>query len=306
MIIDHFEKQSHISSALPETPKQKIVSLLFDVMGLEGLMRPAMHYRWNYREENDYFLEQGFSTLFHPRDGDPKARLKVFMDELWQACRDLGATQETSSAVESAYEELLVLLNKHFSIYPYLLGGKPSIADFGLIAPFYGHLSRDPYPSMLMKKSAFHVFRWTERMNRSESDMGEYPTMSETFIENDHIPETLKAILSKIGEDFVPESLAVAEFINRWIESNNPVAGEPLVKRNLGMIEFDFRGVKVRAPSQPWRFFLLARMQKAYAELTASDQQSVKELLTEMKLDPLLSLTIKRDIKRHDHLEVWG
>ena len=34
----------------------------------------------------------------------------------------------------------------NFDAYPYLLGGKPSIGDFGMIAPLYGHLGRDAKP----------------------------------------------------------------------------------------------------------------------------------------------------------------
>ena len=34
-------------------------------------------------------------------------------------------------------------------IYPYLLGGRPSIADFGFMAPLFAHLGRDPVPAAL-------------------------------------------------------------------------------------------------------------------------------------------------------------
>ena len=49
--------------------------------------------------------------------------------------------------------------------YPYVLGGRPSIADFGLMAPMFAHLARDPVPATLMKNRAPNVYRWTERMN---------------------------------------------------------------------------------------------------------------------------------------------
>ena len=43
--------------------------------------------------------------------------------------------------------------------------------DFGLIAPMYAHLGRDPYPLALMQSRAIHVFRWVERMNRSATSV---------------------------------------------------------------------------------------------------------------------------------------
>jgi glutathione S-transferase len=42
-IIDHFEVTSgHAFS--PKSPKQRILSRLFDVIGSDGLLRPALHY----------------------------------------------------------------------------------------------------------------------------------------------------------------------------------------------------------------------------------------------------------------------
>ena len=79
-----------------------------------------------------------------------------------------GAVPETFKIIEELYLELLEHLNAHFADQPYLLGGKPSIGDFGMIAPFYGHLGRDPKPLSLMQEKAIRLFRWVERMNRPE------------------------------------------------------------------------------------------------------------------------------------------
>jgi hypothetical protein len=37
-----------------------VVSALFDVIGSQGLLRPAMHYRWNFPEENAAFVRYHF------------------------------------------------------------------------------------------------------------------------------------------------------------------------------------------------------------------------------------------------------
>ena len=46
-IIEHFEAANGRPS-LPLGAKQQIISALFDVIGTDGLLRPAMHYRWNF------------------------------------------------------------------------------------------------------------------------------------------------------------------------------------------------------------------------------------------------------------------
>ena len=142
-------------------------------------------------------------------------------------------------------------------------------------------------------------------MNRSESDMGEFPNQTNTFLENDEIPDTLQAVIGKIAEELVPESKAAADCINQWLETHKPAAGDP-VERGVGFGEFDLRGVKITALAQPWRFYLLARMQKAFSELDDTPREEVKTLFEKLGLESLLPLAIDREVKRHDNLEIWG
>ena len=58
-IIDHYEANSGQRFS-PVTPKQKTLSLLFDVIGTEGLLRPAMHYRWDFPEGKSGFPDLPF------------------------------------------------------------------------------------------------------------------------------------------------------------------------------------------------------------------------------------------------------
>ncbi len=305
VIIDHFEKQPEMVSRLPETPRQKIIALLIDLLGAEGMLRPAMHYRWNFKEENEGFLEQNFRTLVPANGGDVAAMTREAMNSMRQAAVSFGVVPAAFSVIEKVYEEFLDLLDKHFSRHPYLLGGKPSTGDFGLIAPFFAHLARDPYPSSMMKKRACHVFRWTERMNRADSDMGEFPDYPAAFLDADQIPDTLKAALKFIAEaDLVAETAAAAECINQWLGENQPPAGAR-VKRGVGYGLFEIQGVPVKALAQPYRFFLLKRMQNAYADLDEPGQQAVQSLLAELGMESLLSITIDREVVRSDNLEVW-
>ena len=303
MIIAHFENQPEIAATLPDTPGQRIAALLMDLIGAEGLLRPAMHYRWNFDEENEAFLLQNFRTLV---PGGSEEMTREAMESMRQAAVSFGVLPGTVPVVEAVYEELLDLMNAHFARYPYLLGGRPCIGDFGMIAPFYAHLARDPYPADLMKKRAPWVFRWTERMNRPDSDMGEFRDFSPAFLEDDAIPETLKAVLRFISRtDLVAETEAAGACINQWLAENRPAPGER-AKRGVGFAEFDIRGVPVKALAQPYRFFLLQRVQSAYAALDKAGQAAARKLLEEVDAAPLLSLSLDREITRQDNLEVWG
>ena len=69
-IIEHFESANGRPSQ-PQGPCQQIISALFDVIGHDGLLRPAMHYRWNFPTENLHFVQYHF--LHAQRDTPERA-----------------------------------------------------------------------------------------------------------------------------------------------------------------------------------------------------------------------------------------
>lgn len=302
-IIDHFEALSGYGFS-PATPKQRIVSRLFDVIGAEGLLRPAMHYRWDFPELNADFVSYHFETMVPP-EKDRKRLAAKTMDRMRGAGQLFGATPENFPLIESLYEELLVHLNAHFSAHPYLLGSRPCIGDFGLMAPLYAHLGRDPKPLQLMQASAIRLFRWVERMNRPEADIGEFDGLApDEYIPGDRIPDTLIDLMAHLAIDFVPETTAAAQCINVWLETQDPPPGTH-VQRGVDMGVFELRGATVKALAQPYRFFLLKRVQDVYAALDGSDREDVDALLTRTGMAPLLGLTLSRQIEWKDNREVW-
>ena len=126
-----------------------------------------------------------------------------------------GVTPDRHELIESLYLELLQKLNQHFEHVPYLFGWRPSIGDFGLLAPMYAHLGRDPVPATLMKQQAVRVYRWVERMNHPGQDVPEYFDAGDDYLEGDEIPQTLVGVLKLLSEDFVPETQAHARVINQ-------------------------------------------------------------------------------------------
>ena len=306
-IIEHFEAANGRPS-LPAGPKQRIISALFDVIGTDGLLRPAMHYRWNFPEDNLAFVRYHF--LHSQRDTPERSeKTEAMMNRMRHAAMIFGVTEQTQAVVESLYLDYLEALNTHFEQYPYLLGWRPSIGDFGLIAPMYAHLGRDPHPAKLMQQRAVSVCRWVERMNRCDQDVPEFFNAGNDFVEDDEVPESLMAVLRVLAEDFVPEALAAADAINGWLADNKPEAGTPAVGRLAqapGTATFDLRGETIEALAQPHRFYLLQRVQDDYASLSEIDKVGVDAVLGESGMAAILKASLSRRIERADNLEVWA
>ncbi len=305
-IIEYFEAAND-RPCLPATPKQQIISGLFDLIGAEGLLRPAMHYRWNFPEENLSFLHYHF---FHSQRDHPEreAKTQYMMDKMRYAATVFGVTDDSRELVETLYMEFLLALDKHFEQYPYLLGWKPCIGDFGLLAPLFAHLGRDPKPLQIMQQQAVHVYRWVERMNRSNQDAPECYNAGSGFLADDQIPDTLLTVLRAAAQDFLPETRAAAQSINGWLADNPAVSGDRASRylgQNDGKSHFVVRGQSFETGAQPYRFFQLQIVQDAYKSCDDAERAGIETMLDSCGLQELLTIELDRRLEQRDNLEVW-
>lgn len=309
-IIDHLEGRFSERPMLPPTPVQRAVALLIDGFGTEGMLAPAMHYRWSYRSEQENFLRAEFGRAVHsgPNRQERLAAGTQLMDYFSGTLPFLGVSAATIPAVEAAYEELLDALDIHFQHYPYLLGGHPSIADFGMMAPMFAHLGRDPYPASLMKNRAPNVYRWTERMNLSGIADGEFPDCAATWLPDDGIPATLEPVLGLIFNDWGPQLSADAAAFNAWIGSNPDLAAGQLVNVDqarkvhptLGPVSYPWRGCTVDKASAPHGLWLFGKVLAAAAVMDVASRARWTDLAARNGGTEIMALRFGRPLKREN------
>ncbi len=316
-IIDYLENRLDTPLGVyPTGPRQRIISLILEMFGDEGLLRPAMHYRWNFPDENDYFISMEFGRFMKADATDDEARELAAMPKaaMQKYLPGLGITPDTIPAIEKNYRDLLAALDAHFLKQPYLLGGKPTMADFGMYGPMYAHLARDPAPEMLMKQTANRVWRWVERMtapaNTMSDDMPEFPNMPRDVLADDGIADTLLPVLKLVARDYGPEVTALVDFINAHLDqSPNIESGSPVItdatKRVLGRITVPVGEMDVPVGARHYSLWMLQRVQDAYDALTADDRAAVDTLLEQMGLTMFITKRTTRRINRVNYTEVW-
>ncbi len=313
-IIDYLEDQ-HPAPLLvyPEGPRQKVISLILEMFGDEGMLRPAMHYRWNFPEENDYFISMEFGRFMKADASDEEAYQLAAMPKaaMQKYLPGLGITDETIPAIEHDYEALLAALNAHFLKYPYLLGGKPTMADFGLYGPMYAHLARDPAPEMLMKQTANRVWRWVERMTAPGPDMPEFPDMERRTLPDDAIAETLVPVLKLVGGSYGPEVAALVGFVNQYLDQNPDIeSGDPVItdtnRRVLGRITIPVGDTEIPVGARHYSLWMLQRVHDCYDALSGEARNAVDSILQENGLSAFVSHRMKRRINRINYTEVWA
>jgi len=315
-IIDHIEAR-HAEVVLdPQGPVQQVVALFLDAFGSNYLLPAAMHYRWSYREDQDLFLTAEFARAVPtmlPYDQRLEAA-RAIMGQFNGMLGPLGVNAATIPAIEAAYEELLDVLEAHFRLYPYLLGGRPSLADFGMIGPLYAHLARDPVPSKLMRTRTPNVARWTERMNVAAIADSDYADTGATYPAGDAIPASLEAVLQVAFALWTPGLLADADRFETWLagldeaQPGTVVAqeGRRQVHPNVGPVEYQWRGITMRRASHVHSLWQLARAQDAAAGLDGNAAARLASLLDRTGGSELMACRTSRPLLRENNVLVLG
>ena len=313
-MIEHVEAAISDPPMVPESPVQGAVAWLVGAFGSEALLPPGMHYRWSYRAEQEMFLRAEFGRAMHVGP-DREARYEAgrrMMDYFNGFLPMLGVTAATIPTIEGAYCELLDALDAHFQRWPYILGGHPSIADFGLMAPLYAHLARDPVPATQMKNRAPNVYRWTERMNLAAIADGEYVGCPEAFPPGDQVPESLERVLQLMFQDWGPQLQADAAYYNAWVESDPSMpagtlvsaGGERTIHPTLGFVDYEWRGCAIHRASSPhglWHFDKAVGHARA---LAGEARSRFDTLVRRTGGESVMAIRLARSMKREDYVLV--
>lgn len=313
-IIDHVEAQGEGEELVPAGPVQRVVAEILDAFGSNYLLPLAMHYRWTYRDRQDAFLQAEFARAI-PTSIPYENRLataQMLMGRFAGFLPNLGVRPEVIPAMEASYADLLAGLEAHFRVHPYLLGGRPSAADFGLMAPLYAHLARDPVPAFLMRTTAPSVARWTERMNVAAIPDSDYPDPGGSYPEDDAIPATLEAVLTLAFAHWGPGLTEDFAQFGRWLAALADPAPGTLISHNgqrqvhphVGRISYDWRGIVMERGSQPHSLWHFARAQALASALEGGAAARFAALMERTGGAAVMALTTARAIARENNVLV--
>lgn len=314
-IIDHLDAKGFSKNPIyPADPKVLVIAHLFELFGSHGLLRPAMHYRWNFDEVNLPFLRETFRDVLPSGipDKEEEAAFLHASGRMRQATTVFGVNSQTQKLVEESYAQFLVLMEQHLRAHPFILGGHATIADYGLIGAMFAHLGRDPVPLRLMQTNAPNVFRWVERMNMPETFIDEAAANANgQLIDGDNLPGSLLQLMRFIADDYLPEITAHVERANSWLERHPEIeTGSPTnnksMKSGLGLAAFVWRRAEIETVVIPYRFYLLQRLQDAFDGQSEGDRSALLSIFGNTGLDTIFETRTNRRLKRKDNQEIWG
>lgn len=315
LIVDHLDRiATDGPPALPPDAALASIARLLEMFGGEGLLRIAMHFRWNFDADNAAFLRADFGASLAPPGADASMAAAVFdasSARMRKAAQGIGVLPHTIPAIEAAFDDLLERLDAHLATVPYVLGPAPTVADYGLYGALGPHLGRDPHPSMLIKRRAPCVWRWIERMGAPDDDTGEFSGRMPGWLDAAAPGPTLEALLRFVADEWLADLVAQVAFADAWLAQRPDLAAgtnglERPGDRAIGRTAFDWRGLRLEVQVLPYRLFLLQRFQDAMDACPTHAAQGLQATLARTGLAPLGTLSCRRRVERRGPLEVWG
>lgn len=302
VIIERMEQRFPALPVIPETPRQRFAAYLLEAWGDEWWIPTAMHTRWSYPENYALFeREAGAALLPHFPGFIQRAMVARVAKLLRSYLHRVGVRPEQLSMIEAWTRRTLGLLDAHFALQPYLLGGHPTLADFGLIGSLYAHLGRDPWPARELIAPHPHVRAWIDRMSAPTSDAQQAHGGADygPLLADDQIAPTLEPILRSLCTEFVPLLSAINM---RVLACLIDYPSEKVLPRSLEDVcvptpEGDFRRAAV-----PYSLWMAQRTLDAYRAMQAAEQTDVRNWITELGGSELLTIEIPR--LRRDGLRV--
>jgi glutathione S-transferase len=242
---------------IPRAPLMRFFSLLMEDYADEWLWRPALHYRWSYEADARLMgtrIAEGMMS-------DIKLPLWARRNIIIKRQRDKylagdGVTAATREHVESIYLNNLNWMQAILQNRPFLLGNRPSVADFGFMGSMFRHFSHDPTPAKIMRDRAPAVYEWAARVwNAKVSAL-----VDKTLF--DSVPSDWTPFIADICNQYLPYLKANAEAFAQ---------GESSFGVSLG-------GVDYRLPVNLTRVHCLRQMQQVFEALHEAETEQANAI----------------------------
>jgi len=322
-IIDVVEALDPREPVVPDArrrPRQCVAAYLVELLADEWLVVPAFWQRWFFSENgrepsHRAFNEQQWGAMLAPgaRGLERRAAGAAFFENafgiadtrrspkgVYAGLVHLGCDARTERAWQASQHRVLGLLDAHFAQHDFALGGRPSLADFGLLGPLYAHLYRDAVPGFALRVFFPLVAEWVERANGEgalnarafgqklyslgeDGELVARPATSDgaDWLPDDRVPDTLLPVLGVFFEEMWPVLRSAARTLARFIASDAHAAGGELPGKTFfatpgfeahqtgdGALthEFEIGGVRARRMVVPYQIWMLQRVERAIAQ----------------------------------------
>ena len=259
-IIRRLEEEYEGRSVIPTEPTVRFLNYLLEDFADEWLTKAMFHYRWYY----DPDIKKAASILPLWRglqmDDEQHQKAAAFVsDRQISRLHVVGSNDVTAPIIEASYRRFLEIMDGLIARQPYVLGSRPSSADFGIYAQLTQLAKFDPTPMNICLEEAPRLYAWADVVD----DLSGHACEEDGWMSVSDVREVLGPILSEIGRVYAPALVANARALQ---------AGEK-------QMETIIDGKSWEQPSFPYQGKCLAWINDEYKKLSLEVRGQVNDIL---------------------------
>ena len=224
-LIRRFETEFSGRAAIPDNPALIFLNYLIEDYADEWLTKAMFHYRWHYQADID------MAAAILPRWRDIQAtdaqiqKLSTYIaDRQISRLYVVGSNDVTAPVIEASYKRFLSLMDTLIQKQKFVLGARPSSADFAIYAQLTQLAKFDPTPAAICLEAAPRVYAWTDLID----DLSGQPATEDGWMGVENVRSLLGDLLTEIGRTYAPALLANADAIqNARQQMQTTIDGQP-------------------------------------------------------------------------------
>lgn len=227
-LIRRFEDAFTGRATIPDHPVLAFINYLIEDYADEWLTKAMFHYRWYYEADikmagNILPRWRGIKT---PEDELQKMN-KTISERQISRLYVVGSNDVTAPVIEASYQRFLNIMDNLIQRQQFVLGERPSSADFGIYAQLTQLAKFDPTPAAICLEQAPRVYAWTDIVD----DLSGHPANASDWMAPETIRDTLGDLLVEIGRVYAPVLLANAQALKSGKEQmETTIDGKPWVQ----------------------------------------------------------------------------
>lgn len=206
-LIRRLEAEYNGRSVIPDDPTLAFLNSLIEDYADEWLTKAMFHYRWaheaDWKNAGPLLVYWGVNTM--PKDMADEFSAQFTKRQI-ERLYVVGSNDVTAETIESSYQRLVTILDELLQRKGFVLGGRPSSADFAI----YGQMTQlaiiEPTSAAVTRETSQRVRAWVDIM---EDLSGLKPSVGDWFTA-DEAKEALAPLLAEIGRTYTPVMLANA------------------------------------------------------------------------------------------------
>lgn len=224
-IIRRLEKEHEGRSVIPSDPVLNFLNELIEDYADEWLTKAMFHFRWAH--EADWKNAAPLLIYWNMVTADPDQAEEMaafFAKRQIDRLYVVGSNDVTGPTIEDSYARLVAILDALIAREGFVLGARPSSADFAL----FGQLTQlgvvEPTSAAITTQTSSRVRAWIDRV---EDLSGIMPSDDDWFTP-EQAQEALAPLLAEIGRTFAPAMIANAQAIAEGQETfETEIDGQP-------------------------------------------------------------------------------